>query len=75
MTGDYCHETGKACLSESTAKAILDHGVYWAPDSHPRTYYWCKACQSFHLSSQTGKRFYRKKIRVKARIRAVLTGD
>lgn len=75
MNGGYCHQTGKACLSEATAKAILDHKVYWTEDSHPRTYYWCKYCSSFHLTSQTGKRYYRKKIRIRERIKTILVGD
>lgn len=74
MIGDYCYRTGKARLTESTAKAILDSNIYHTEEGHPRTYYWCLDCESFHLTSQTGSRYYRKKRR-KERYKHILTGD
>ncbi len=87
MIGDYCYQTGKARLTEATAKAILDCGIYRSEEGHPRDYYWCEACESIHLTSQTGHRYfsddgtmmtqgryYRKKKRL-PRFKHVLTGD
>ena len=75
MNGEYCYETGKACLTESAAQAIIDSGIYRNKTGHPRAYYLCEACGWHHLTSQTGGRYYRKNIRVKERVREPLTGD
>ena len=74
MRSEYCYKTGKACLTESTAQALLDHDIYRSKAGHPRTYYPCPYCDTFHLTSQTGPRKYRR-FQIRERIKAILTGD
>ncbi len=75
-TENTCHRSGKFRYpSRTRIEAVLDSGVYEEEWGHPRSYYWCRACKSYHLTSQTPNRFYRKAVRLVAKVKPILTGD
>lgn len=72
---DYCPVSGKFRYpSEARIQSVFDVPQPRTPDSHPRDYYWCDACDAWHLTSQPRGASYRRKVRRK-RVRFALTGD